>query len=81
MSAPEQVAVLLAAAEGIFDALPPHQVAVAGKRIQEAVTGGLPDLCSRIGSGVKLSEEDRSQLLELGRNMVSEEDDGKTQVS
>ncbi len=74
MSVSEQIAVLLAAAEGMFDALPPDQVAVAGKRIREAVTAGLPDLCADMESGTKLSEEDRNRLLEVARNAIAVED-------
>ena len=71
MSVSEQIAVLLAAAEGMFDALPPDQVAIAGKRIREAVTAGLPDLCADMESGNKLSEEDRNRLLEVARNAIA----------
>ena len=74
ISAPEQIAVLLAAAEGIFDELPPSQVAVLEKRLRSAVTKEHPDLCSHIQSGDKLTEEDRGHLLALAGNMVAEED-------
>jgi F-type H+-transporting ATPase subunit alpha len=72
MSVPEQIAVLLAAAEGLFDAVPPNEVAAVGKRIQEAVAARLAEVCSHIESGDKLSEEDRSRLLDVGREVVGE---------
>ena len=81
MSVSEQIAVLLAAAEGMFDALPPDQVAVAGKRIREAVTAGLTDLCAGMESGTKLSEEDRNRLLEVARNAVAIKDEDGKQAS
>ena len=74
ISVSEQIAVLLAASEGMFDALPPKQVAIAGKRIQESVIAELPDLCTAMESGIKLSEEDRNRLLEVARNAVVVED-------
>jgi len=81
MSVSDQIAVLLAAAEGMFDALPPDQVAAAGKRIREAVTAELPDLCADMESGTKLSEEDRNRLLEVARNAVAVEDADREQTS
>jgi F-type H+-transporting ATPase subunit alpha len=81
MSAAEQIAVLLTAAEGIFDELAPHQVAVAEKRIREGATGALPDLCSRIQSGVMIGEEERRQLLDMARSVVAGEGHEKGQVS
>ncbi|MGD9022207.1 MAG: alternate F1F0 ATPase, F1 subunit alpha [Deltaproteobacteria bacterium] len=77
MSVSEQVAVLLAAAEGLFDKLPPDQVATAGRRIREAATAGLPDLCASIQSGTKLSAEDRTRLLDVGQRVLAEEHQDK----
>jgi F-type H+-transporting ATPase subunit alpha len=81
MSVSEQIAVLLAAAEGMFDALPPDRVAAAGKRIREAVTARLADLCAGIQSGAKLSDEDRNRLLNVARQVIGEEDEDKRLAS
>jgi F-type H+-transporting ATPase subunit alpha len=74
MSVSEQIAVLLAAAEGVFDTLPPNRVAAVGKRIQEEIAAKLPDLFAGIQSGAKLNEEDRNRLLNIARNVAGEED-------
>lgn len=73
MSASQQIAVLLSAAEGLLDALPLDQVAVVGKRIQEAVTEGLSDICEDIESGANLGDKTRNRLLEVARNTIAEQ--------
>ncbi len=74
MSAPEQIAVLLSAAEGLFGSIPPDQVAAASKRIRESVSAGLPEVCAGIQSGAKLSEEDSNRLLDMARDAVGGHD-------
>jgi len=70
MSVPEQIAVLLVVAEGLFDDLPPDEIAGAEQLIRKTVTEKLPDLCTRIQSGDKLNDEDRSALLNTAREAI-----------
>jgi F-type H+-transporting ATPase subunit alpha len=81
MSASEQIAVLLAAAEGLFDAIPPEEVARASNRISKAVSAGLSEVCAVIESGAKLSDEDRDRLLAVARDAVGEKDEDQEVAS
>ena len=62
---PEQVAVLLAAGEGLLNAVPTARVAEAERAIRDAVTRQLPEACARMAAGEKLSDEDRAALLRV----------------
>ncbi len=62
---PEQVAVLLAAGEGLLNAVPTARVAEAERAIRAAVTRQLPEACARMAAGEKLSDEDRAALLRV----------------
>lgn len=73
MSASEQIAVLLAAAEGVFDDLEPDQVPMAEQLVRKAVTADHQDLCARIQAGEDLSEQDRTALLNAARGVASQE--------
>jgi F-type H+-transporting ATPase subunit alpha len=75
-SVPEQVAVLLATAEGVFDALATEKIPHVEELMRQAVTQGLPDVCGRIESGEQLSEEDRDRLLATARNAVEGQEVG-----
>ncbi len=73
MSVPEQIAVLLAVTEGVFDQLPPDEIAGAEQVICKAVTEQLPDLCIRIQSGDKLKQEDINVLINTAREAIEGE--------
>ena len=73
MSASEQIAVLLAAAEGVFDDLEPDQVPMVEQLVRKAVTADHQDLCARIQAGENLSEQDRTALLNAARGVASQE--------
>ncbi|MDJ0707485.1 MAG: alternate F1F0 ATPase, F1 subunit alpha [Leptolyngbyaceae cyanobacterium MO_188.B28] len=60
----EQIAILLAVNQGLFDALSTEQIAEAEQIVRQKVTELLPDVCQRIRSGEKLSEGDRKALLD-----------------
>jgi len=62
LPAPEQIALLLAVTEGLFDSLGLDDIPRAKQLVREAATQGLPDLCDRIARGEKLSDEDRQAL-------------------
>lgn len=60
---PEQVAVLLAASEGLLNAIPVERIAEAERAIRNAVATELPAVSERMESGAKLTAEDRDDLL------------------
>jgi F-type H+-transporting ATPase subunit alpha len=67
----EQITVLLALNEGLFDDLPLEQLAEAQKLISEMVKRELPEICQQIQQGEKLSEGDRQKLLTVSQNSLS----------
>ena len=71
MPAAEQVAVLLAVNEGVFDNVPEDDVPPAQTRLRRAVVEQLADVCERIESGQKLSDDDRAALLRVARNAIA----------
>jgi F-type H+-transporting ATPase subunit alpha len=66
----QQIAVLLAATEGVFDILPLDQVGQAEEKLRETVGQELPDVYGRIQSGAQLKEDDQEALLSLARQTV-----------
>ena len=66
----EQIAVLLAAVEGVFDDVPPTGVAEAEARIREVVRGDSAELAGRIQDGATLEDDDRAALLKGLREAV-----------
>ncbi len=77
---PEQVAVLLAASEGLLNAVPVGRIAEAELAVRRAVTAELRSVCQRMEAGATLTEEDRDGLLLLMRETVAgiEENAGDT---
>jgi F-type H+-transporting ATPase subunit alpha len=73
MLASEQIAVLLAAAEGVFDELEPDHLLTVEPLLQRAVTADHRDLCTRIEAGEELRKEDRDVVLEIARSVASQE--------
>ena len=67
----EQVAVLLATTEGLFDALEPEQVGEAERRVRDAIREAHPALCDKIHDGTNLTDEDRAALLETAREALN----------
>jgi F-type H+/Na+-transporting ATPase subunit alpha len=68
-----QIAALLAATEGQFDALEPEDVAEAERRVRDAVRAEAPDVCDRITAGEKLGDADRARLIDVMRDALSGE--------
>ena len=66
----EQVAVLLATTEGLFDALEPEQVTEAERRVRDAVREHDPALCDKIQDGENLTDDDRAALLHTARDAL-----------
>ena len=66
LSAPAQVAVLLAVSEGLLDALPLPEIARAEEAILAAASK-MTDINNRILSGTPIEQTDRKKLLETAR--------------
>jgi F-type H+-transporting ATPase subunit alpha len=71
MPVPEQIAVLLAVNEGIFDTLSPEVVVEAEQAICRAVTDEIPEVCDRLQAGERLRDEDRQTLLQVARDALN----------
>ena len=69
----EQIAVLLAVTQGIFDVVPVEKITVAEKLVREEIRKMLPDVCYRIEAGEKLSEGDRKALLDIAQSAIEEQ--------
>lgn len=69
--AAEQVAVLLAATEGVLDEVPLEMVEEAEDQIRAAIRTGQKPVVERIHAGEALTERDRSALLEGARQAVA----------
>jgi F-type H+-transporting ATPase subunit alpha len=69
--AAEQVAVLNAVNEGLFDELATERVGDAEAAIRERITDELPSICERIEAGEELAEEDWRKLAEAARAAIA----------
>ncbi|MFP3942996.1 MAG: F0F1 ATP synthase subunit alpha, partial [Alphaproteobacteria bacterium] len=74
LSVPEQIAVLLATTEGLFDELPVERLARAQKVIRKTMREGLEEIGRRIEEGEKLEAEDREKLLNAMRSALEDAD-------
>lgn len=70
LSVAEQIASLLAATEGLFDAFDLDHVSRADETVRRAVLRSLPDLCAGIEAGEPLSDEAREALLDAMRTAL-----------
>ncbi|MGM0494087.1 MAG: alternate F1F0 ATPase, F1 subunit alpha [Armatimonadota bacterium] len=66
----EQIAVLLAASQGVFDEIEVEEVDRAAARVRRAMTEELPELCEHIRKGEELSEEQLEEMETLARKAV-----------
>lgn len=67
-----QIAVLVAVNEGVFDSLGLDAVAEAERRVYEAVTRDLSDLCGQIEKGERLEEKHIQAISEKAREAVEQ---------
>ena len=72
MSAPAQIATLLAINSGLYDRLEVEQVLEAEQIVVETITKECPDVCSRVQSGVKMSDEDRETILHKAKAALAQ---------
>jgi F-type H+-transporting ATPase subunit alpha len=70
MPVDEQIAVLLAATEGVFDAVAPDRVGEAEAAVRAALQDELPSVADAIRTGRELDEEARRDLLATARTAV-----------
>ncbi len=70
LALPEQIAVLLAATEGLFDAIPVDDIPDAEKTVQDAIRKAHPDLCEKMEDGEDFSQDDRDALIETMRKAL-----------
>ncbi len=75
LSAPEQIAVLTGITEGFFDSLNVEDISDAAEQIRNAATEKLPDLCEKVDSGEKLTDDDRTKLTDLIREVLHLEEE------
>ncbi len=67
----EQIASLLAADNGVFDAVRTSQVGAIEPVVRREARRLLPDVCRRIESGEPLNDDDREALLAMARKVVA----------
>jgi F-type H+-transporting ATPase subunit alpha len=70
--APEQIAVLLAVAEGLFDHLPVERMRAVEEAVRHGVASRLPGLCAGIAAGKQLGDDDRAELLRTARHAIGQ---------
>jgi F-type H+-transporting ATPase subunit alpha len=70
LTATEQITVLLAATEGLFDNVPPEQIAEASPRFRQVLAERLPLLREDIEAGKKLSDGDHQSIVELAKEVI-----------
>ncbi|MGB5395581.1 MAG: alternate F1F0 ATPase, F1 subunit alpha [Gammaproteobacteria bacterium] len=71
VSMTEQIAVLLALSENLFDAIPLEQMTAAEQAVRETAADIPAEVIERFESAKKLSEEDRSSIIQCARNALS----------
>lgn len=72
LSATDQIAVLLAATEGLFDNVPPDRIAEASVRLRHVLPERLPILHGSMEAGNQLSDADRSSLVKLAEEVIGD---------
>ena len=71
LPAAEQIAILLAAAGGLFDNVPPENVTQASLPIRERLRVEMSEIYEQIDSGQQLTRADRDRILELAGKAVA----------
>ncbi len=69
----EQLAVLLAATEGVFDPVPLDRVEDGKRKIRSAVRNRLGDISRKILDGKKLSDEEKRRILSVADEAMQED--------
>jgi F-type H+-transporting ATPase subunit alpha len=64
ISAPEQIAVLLAVTKGVFDQIPVESIAESAEKIRLAVNERLQDIAEKVLKNEPLNEDEESRILD-----------------
>ena len=72
LAVPEQVALLIAVTQGVFDELPIERIGDAKIAVRRAVTGLLPELCQRIVHGEQLSRDELKSIRHVAEQAARE---------
>ncbi len=70
LAIPEQIAVLLAVTEGLFDDLDVERIPRAEIQIVEAIRTDLPGISQKIEDGEELAEDDKTAILDCVRDAL-----------
>jgi F-type H+-transporting ATPase subunit alpha len=70
LGAGEQIVILLAASEGLFDRLHPEQVAAAETAVRKAAARDAAEVLDRIEAGARLDEPNRKRLLAAAHQAI-----------
>ncbi|MFA5538394.1 MAG: alternate F1F0 ATPase, F1 subunit alpha [Gemmobacter sp.] len=73
---PDQVAILLAASEGLLNTIPAEKVADAERAIRGRLRE-VPEVSERLESGAKLSDEDRDALVRIIKGVTADMEGGR----
>ena len=71
VSVPAQLAVLLALAANLFDQVPLEKMSDAGHAVHEAAAKIPAEVCARLETAAKLSDEDRKAIIEIARRSLA----------
>jgi F-type H+/Na+-transporting ATPase subunit alpha len=71
----EQIAVLLAAVEGVFSDVPEEEVLEASARFRRRLSQALPEVVEAIESGEKLDGHAQEKILDLARSVVDKREE------
>jgi len=71
VSVPSQIAVLLALTATLFDRVPLDQMPDAEQAVREAAANIPAEVCARIDTAAKLSDKDRTTIIEIARNALA----------
>jgi F-type H+-transporting ATPase subunit alpha len=71
VSMEEQIAVLLALSEKLFDAVPLERMTAAEQAVREAAADIPAEVCARFESAKKLSDEDRAFIIQLASHALT----------
>jgi F-type H+-transporting ATPase subunit alpha len=70
LSATEQIIVLLAATEGLFDNVPPQQITEVSRKLRQVLPEKLPLLRESIEAGKTLNNADRQTIVKLAEEVI-----------
>jgi len=70
MPADEQLAVLVAAMEGVFDGVDESAMAMASNALRAAIRQGKGETRELIASGRRMSDQDRAYIVDLARKVM-----------